>query len=80
MIETGVQALAFYLVMSSIFFISMIRYIRRTGLDFVSVIFAIFIVTGLVNVVSNALDFYMFSYLYWFLLGLFVFKLKQKNA
>lgn len=80
MIETGIPALVFYLVVSLIFFISMIRYIRRTGLDFVSVIFAVFVVTGLVNMVSNALDFYMFSYLYWFLLGLFVFKLKQENA
>jgi hypothetical protein len=79
MIETGISALAMYLGMALMFFISLIRYIRKHAFDFVSVIFIIFIVTGLVNIVSNALDFYLFSYLYWFLLGLFVFKLKQNG-
>jgi hypothetical protein len=80
MIETGIPALILYLLMSLFFFISMIRYQIRNGIGFVTVIFAILIVTGLVNLVSNALDFYMFSYLYWFLLGIFVFKLKQEKA
>ncbi len=80
MIETGIPALILYLSMSLVFFISMIRYQIRNGLGFVSVIFAVLIVTGLVNLVSNALDFYMFSYLYWFLIGIFVFKLKQEKA
>lgn len=79
MIETGIPALIMYLVMAWMFFINMIRYIKKQGFDFVSVIFSILIVTGLVNVVSNALDFYLFSYLYWFLLGLFVFILKQNG-
>lgn len=77
-IETGILALVFYLGMSLMFFISLIRYIKLNGIDFVCVIFAVFVATGLVNVVSNALDFYLFSYLYWFLLGLFVFRLKQE--
>ena len=80
MIETGIPALILYLVMSLFFFISMIRYLIRNGLDFVSVILAVMVGTGLVNLVSNALDFYMFSYLYWFLLGIFVLKLKQEKA
>ncbi len=79
MIETGIPALVLYLSMALVFFISMIKYIRKNGFDFVTVIFTIFVVTGLVNIVSNALDFYMFSYLYWFLLGIFVFKLKQNG-
>lgn len=79
MIETGIPALIMYLGMASMFFVSLIRDIKKHVFDFVSVIFSILIVTGLVNVVSNALDFYLFSYLYWFLLGLFVFKLKQNG-
>lgn len=79
MIETGIPALIMYLGMALVFFIKMIQYLRKNRLDFVCVIFLIFIVTGLINLVSNALDFYLFSYFYWFLLGLFVFKLKQKK-
>jgi hypothetical protein len=79
MIETGVLALIMYLSMAFSFFIYMLRYVRKNAFDFVSFIFTVFVVTGFVNVVSNALDFYLFSYLYWVLLGLFVFKLKQNN-
>ncbi|MNJ82804.1 O-Antigen ligase [compost metagenome] len=79
MIETGIPALIMYLGLALTFFISMIRAIRRNTSDIVSAVFIIFVVTGLVNITSNALDFYLFSYLYWFLLGLFVFKLKQKE-
>lgn len=77
MIETGIPALIMYLGIALMFFIRMIQYIRKQAFDFVSVIFTVFVAAGLVNIVSNALDFYLFSYLYWFLLGLFVFKLKQ---
>ncbi len=80
MIETGIPAVILYLAMALCFFISMIRYQVRNGIGFVTAIFAIFIVAGLVNLVSNALDFYIFSTLYWFLLGAFVFKLKQEKA
>ncbi|MDR0802363.1 O-antigen ligase family protein [Fluviicola sp.] len=79
MIETGISALVMYLSLGLVFFIKMIRYLRMHTLDFVGVIFVIFVTTGLVNLVSNALDFYLFSYFYWFLLGFFVFKLKQES-
>jgi O-antigen ligase len=79
MIETGIPALILYLAMALVFFIAMIKYISKNRFDFVTVIFTIFVVTGLVNIVSNVLDFYLFAYLYWFLLGIFVFKLKQNG-
>ncbi|TSJ45674.1 O-antigen ligase family protein [Fluviicola chungangensis] len=79
MIETGIPALVLYLAMALIFFVAMIKYISKNRFDFVTVIFTIFVVTGLVNIVSNVLDFYLFAYLYWFLLGIFVFKLKQNG-
>lgn len=79
MIETGIPALILYLAIALIFFIAMIKYMRKNRFDFVTVIFTIFVGAGLVNIVSNALDFFLFTYLYWFLLGIFVFKLKQKE-
>ncbi|AEA44153.1 O-antigen ligase family protein [Fluviicola taffensis] len=79
MLETGITALILYLGMALMFFITMIRAFRKKVFDIGSVIFTIFVATGLVNITSNALDFYLFSYLYWFLLGLFVLKLKQKK-
>jgi len=78
MIETGIPALVMYLGMALMFFIRIIQYIRKNAWDFVSVIFVIFVAAGLVNIVSNTLDFYLFSYFYWLLLGLFVMKLKQE--
>lgn len=79
MLETGVFSLALYLTMALFFFIAMIKYIRRNSFDFVSFIFILFVTVGLVNLVSNVLDFYLFSYLYWLILGAFALRLKQEN-
>lgn len=79
MLETGVLSLALYLVMALFFFIAIIKYIRRNSFDFVSFIFIMFVTVGLVNLVSNVLDFYLFSYLYWLILGAFALRLKQEN-
>lgn len=79
MIETGVIALLLYLVMALFFFVAMIRYVRRNSFDFVSFILTLFVGIGLVNIVSNVLDFYLFSYLYWLILGAFALRLKQEN-
>lgn len=79
MIETGFMALVLYLIMALFFFVAMIKYVRRNSFDFVSFIFILFITVGLVNIVSNVLDFYLFSYLYWLFLGAFALRLKQEN-
>nr|WP_294858222.1 O-antigen ligase family protein [uncultured Fluviicola sp.] len=79
MIETGGIALALYLIMALFFFVAMIRYVRRNSFDFVSFILTLFITIGFVNIVSNVLDFYLFSYLYWLILGAFALRLKQEN-
>jgi hypothetical protein len=79
MIETGVIALILYLIMALFFFVAMMRYVRRNSFDFVSFILTLFITIGFVNIVSNVLDFYLFSYLYWLILGAFALRLKQEN-
>ncbi len=79
MIETGVIALILYMVMALFFFVAMIRYVRRNSFDFVSFILTLFVGIGFVNVVSNVLDFYLVSYLYWLILGAFALRLKQEN-
>jgi hypothetical protein len=77
--ETGVFGLFSYFVLSLLLFISSIHYIRKFGYDFFSFLFVIFIVINIQNLVSNVLDFYLFSYLYWLLIGIMILHFKLKN-
>lgn len=76
--ETGAWGLLSYLIMSLVLFINSIKYIRKYGYDFFSFLFVFFIIFNIQNVVSNVLDFYLFSYLYWFIIGMMVLHLKFK--
>lgn len=79
MIETGVLALVSYLTISFSFFIKLIQFNCKKTLNWNGFVLALFVATGLVNVVSNANDFYLFSYVYWLLLGTFIYRLKQEK-
>lgn len=77
--ETGLWGLVTYLGLSITIFVVSIKHLLRTGFGFYSFLFTIFIIVNIQNLVSNILDFYMFSYFYWLLLGIMVYHLKTAN-
>ena len=76
-LETGYIALAFYFVISLFFALNWWSYFRKYGFDILTFIFVLGLVVNVQNLVSNVLDFYLFSYFYWFIIGIFVLKLKR---
>ncbi len=74
--ETGIIGLISYFMITIILFVFCIKKIRKTEFDFFSFLLTVFLVVNIQNLVSNVLDFYLFSYLYWFLIGIMVFYLK----
>lgn len=77
--ETGLWGLFSYLLFSSILFVSSIKYFRKHEFGFFGFLFTVFIVVNFQNLVSNVLDFYLFSYLYWLLIGYMVLHIKLKE-
>jgi hypothetical protein len=77
LLETGYIALAFYIAISLLVFWQWWRYFRKFGFDILTFIFVLGCAVNIQNIVSNVLDFYMFSYLYWFIFGIFILKLKR---
>lgn len=68
--ETGLWGLISYLVMSVNYGILYLR--RKTFRDRKGILllfFAIFVMVNIQNLVSNVLDFYLFSFLYWMIIG-----------
>ncbi len=71
LIETGIWGLLSYLIFACTFFILLIKNIVRDRKNRILVfLLTVFIAINLQNMVSNVLDFYLFSYLYWGLIGL----------
>jgi hypothetical protein len=77
--ETGFIGLIFYFGISTYIFIEWLKYIRKNSFDLVFYLGVIFIIANMTNLVSNVLDFYLFSYLYWLLLGVLVYNIKTKK-
>jgi hypothetical protein len=77
MLETGYIALAFYFLIALFFALKWWNYFRKYGFDILTFIFVLGLVVNVQNLVSNVLDFYLFSYFYWFIIGIFVLKLKR---
>lgn len=74
--ETGFWGLLSYLFFSFILFIYSVKYFRKHEFGFFGFLFSVFIVVNFQNLVSNVLDFYLFSYLYWLLIGVMVLHIK----
>jgi hypothetical protein len=68
--ETGIWGLFSYAVIFLTFFISSIKFLKKNKNTFFTFIFVFFIMIAAQNFVSNILDFYSFSCLYWLLIGL----------
>ena len=69
--ETGVWGLFSYLFFAAVFFIVIVKQmIHHKQKQLLFFIFSLFISINIQNMVSNVLDFYLFSFLYWGSLGL----------
>ena len=77
--ETGIWGLFSYFILSGTLFIVSIKYMIKNSFGLYSFLFTLFVIVNIENITSNVLDFYLFSYLYWFLLGVMIFYLKLKN-
>jgi hypothetical protein len=67
--ETGVWGFLSFAIISFIYFIQSIKYLRKNKGTIYLFFFLIFIFVGIQNIGSNVLDFYIFANLYWMLLG-----------
>ncbi len=77
MLETGFFGLLFYVSICVIFVRKVIQYIRTHEADVILFIFVFVGVVNVINLVSNVLDFFIFSHLFWLIMGIFVLKLKE---
>ena len=67
--ETGVWGFLSFAIISFIYFIQSIKYLRKNKGSIYLFFFLIFIFVAIQNIGSNVLDFYIFANLYWMLLG-----------
>lgn len=67
--ETGVWGLASFFTLAITYFIQSVNIFRRSMTNMNIFIFVMFIIVMVQNIVSNVLDFYSFSCLFWLLVG-----------
>jgi O-Antigen ligase len=70
--ETGVWGLLSYLALSITFVVALFKQAKRSKDVFLFFLLVFFIAFNTQNMVSNVLDFYLFSYLFWLLMGIAV--------
>ena len=68
--ETGLWGLVSYFTLAITFFTRSIKYIKTNTYTFFHFLFVLFIVVNIQSLVSNVIDFYLLSYLFWLSLGL----------
>ena len=76
--ETGIPGLISYLLLAGIFFFKGWNYISQNKFSFFTFVFAIFIMINAQCIVSNTLDFYPYTSLYWLLIGFSVNYLQKQ--
>ncbi len=67
--ETGVWGFLSFVVISLIYFIQSIKYLKKNKGTIYLFFFLTFIFVGVQNIGSNVLDFYIFANLYWMIIG-----------
>ena len=67
--ETGVWGFLSFVVISLIYFIQSIKYLKNNKGTIYLFFFLTFIFVGVQNIGSNVLDFYIFANLYWMIIG-----------
>lgn len=78
-LETGVLGLLLYLTILVAVVVYWYKYYRKKGYDWVSLLFVIGVFVNIQNIVSNVNDFFLFSYFYWLVFGIFVQQIKLSN-
>ena len=68
--ETGLWGLASYFTLAITFFTRSMKYVKTNSYTFFHFLFVLFIVVNIQSLVSNVIDFYLLSYLFWLSLGL----------
>ena len=68
--ETGLWGLVSYFTLAITFFTRSMKYIKTNSYTFFHFLFVLFIVVNIQSLVSNVIDFYLLSYLFWLSLGL----------
>jgi len=68
--ETGVYGLIGYIIMTGIYFFTLLKYSWNKKVTFVTVALAMIVIVHFQNMVSNVLDFHPYISVYWLLLGL----------
>ena len=68
--ETGLWGLATYLTLAIAFFTAGVKFIKTKTYGIFHFLFVLFIVVNIQCIVSNVIDFYLLSYLFWLSLGL----------
>ena len=76
--ETGLWGLATYLTLAITFITGSIKFIKTKTYGLFHFLFVLFIVVNIQCIVSNVIDFYLLSYLFWLSLGL-VENIKSKE-
>ncbi len=77
LLETGFVSLFLYVLLLFGFVVAYWQYFKKHHFDILTFTFVFGAVVTLQCLVSNVLDFYFFSYLYWFILGVAVYLLKN---
>jgi len=67
--ETGIWGLLSYVIVFIIYLKQSFKYLKYQKYSIFNYIFIVFIMVGIQNIVSNVNDFYLFSLLYWLLIG-----------
>lgn len=78
--ETGMTGLLSYLILAASYFFMMVKKVFSSADTLLLVPFGIFMMVNIQSVVSNTLDFYPYTLLYWLLIGLSVNTLRSKYA
>lgn len=78
--ETGMAGLLSYLILAASYFFMMVKKVFSSADTLLLVPFGIFMMVNIQSVVSNTLDFYPYTLLYWLLIGFSINALRSKYA
>ncbi len=68
--ETGVWGLFSYLILALAFLLRTVRNLKLNSYSIIHFLFIIFVVVNIQCIVSNVIDFYLLSYLFWLIIGM----------
>lgn len=79
MLETGFLGVLLYILVALYLSILVIKFMLNNSFGFMSFAWVLFIIVNIQNLVSNVLDFQLFTFLFWMIVGIMSLKLKQEK-